>query len=87
VDVDHTKFTSVVFATAGIEDSPSARAMVRAFNESAVHFNRQVFDEDKTICEGVHQGIRAKQTGQGILSQEEERILAFHTHYQEKWDA
>jgi phenylpropionate dioxygenase-like ring-hydroxylating dioxygenase large terminal subunit len=57
--------------------SPGARThMARSIGE----FNRQVFSEDKAICEAVQRGARnARQPG--MLSDEESRVSAFQDAY------
>lgn len=73
-----TKFTSYVFTA-----TPSAthkKALLSAFEKSLLDFNRQVFEEDKIICEAVQLGV-AHATLQGVLSIEEERVHAFQKVY------
>jgi hypothetical protein len=78
----HTTFVSSVFAAkleGGGETEENARAMI---NESVVKFNRAVFLEDKTICEGVQRGVR-NGLGMGQMSDEELRVADFQRNYVE----
>lgn len=75
-----TNFTSHVFATKLVgagEVKENLRAMI---NDSVVQFNRAVFLEDKTICEGVQRGIK-NGVGSGQLSDEELRVADFQKNY------
>ncbi|MBF7093123.1 aromatic ring-hydroxylating dioxygenase subunit alpha [Flavobacterium sp. ALJ2] len=74
-----SKFTSHVFTTT--KNSPDAKSvLIKAFEESLINFNRQVFDEDKAVCQLVQQGV--KHTNQlGKLSDEEERVHHFQNTY------
>jgi phenylpropionate dioxygenase-like ring-hydroxylating dioxygenase large terminal subunit len=75
-----TRFTSFVFSAdlpGGKNLSNQLRDML---NDSIVAFNRDVFQEDKVICEKVQRGVEfAKGTGQ--LSDEELRVLHFQQTY------
>lgn len=72
---DKTKFTSYVYL-ADHEETP----LTKAYAQSLVDFNREVFDEDKEICEFVQEGV--KHTDQpGVLSLEEKRVHSFQNHY------
>lgn len=75
-----TRFVSHVFATTLADASPRANALLRALGQSAVEFNRQVFAEDAVVCELVQAGV-GRAPGPGILSDEEERVLAFQAAY------
>lgn len=76
---DKTEFTSYVFATT--LDASQTNAIVKAFNLSAVDFNRRVFDEDKSVCEFVQQGIQETHRDVGPLHEDEQRVLNFQQHY------
>lgn len=78
VSPETTRFTSYVFTATHGESSK--KALLAAYEQSLVAFNRQVFDEDRRICEAVQCGV--PHTGQrGVLSLEEERVHAFQQHY------
>lgn len=78
---ERTRFTSYVFqSTMPHAPKGAMAAMLQAFNQSVKDFNRQVFEEDRSICEGVHQGAKQAR-GIGILSEEETRIGEFQQHY------
>ena len=77
-----TGFVSYVFApkSAGANDvRENLKAMI---NDSVVQFNRDVFLEDKLICEAVHRGIK-NGVGTGQLSDEELRVADFQKNYRE----
>ena len=80
---EQTRFTSYVFQTQLANEPQGAKAtIVETINHSVRDFNRQVFEEDRAVCEGVHKG--AKQTrGGGILSDEELRVSQFQRSYVE----
>ncbi|MCC2666778.1 MAG: hypothetical protein K0S63_694 [Gammaproteobacteria bacterium] len=80
--VNKTRFISYVFSTHCNPLSTKDSALIKAFNLSAKEFNRQVFDEDKAICEAVQKGIQETNRKSGVLSTDEERIFAFHQQYQ-----
>lgn len=75
-----TKFTSFVYtAKTDLITSPT---LIKAFQDTLIQFNRQVFDEDKVICELVQLGVN--HTHQiGKLSDEEERVHYFQKSYLE----
>ena len=74
-----TQFISHVFAT---RVSKKNHPVVTAFNENAVTFNRNVFSEDKRICESVQEGIQQMDvTSQGYFSTLEERVWFFERVY------
>lgn len=77
---DLTRFVSHVFASQLADGSPRANAVLRALGQSAVEFNRQVFAEDAIVCELVQTSVEHA-PGPGILSDEEERVLAFQAAY------
>lgn len=72
---DTTKFTSYVYL------APSTpNRLVDSYSETLKDFNRQVFNEDKTICELAQQG--AEYTDKpGVLSLEEKRVHHFQDTY------
>ncbi len=75
-----TKFTSYVY-TAKVT-STSTPIVIKAFEVTLAQFNRQVFEEDKAICQLVQQGvIHTSQLGK--LSAEEERVHHFQKTYLE----
>ena len=76
---DLTRFTSYVFMTtaSNTEKTPS---LIKAFQESLISFNRQVFDEDKTACQLVQNGVKHSNLT-GMLSDEEERVHHFQKTY------
>jgi hypothetical protein len=55
-------------------------ALVKGYEHSLIEFNRQVFDEDKVICEEVQKGVVVTDKP-GVLSLEEERVHAFQKSY------
>lgn len=71
-----TEFTSYVFMAQENKKS----AMVNLYKESLIEFNRNVFDEDKVICEEVQKGVVVTDKP-GVLSLEEERVHAFQNIY------
>lgn len=75
-----TCFVSYVFATTLAREA-LASPVVKAFNKSAVDFNRQVFTEDKIICEQVQKGIMEAISQEGPLCSDEKRVFAFQETY------
>jgi phenylpropionate dioxygenase-like ring-hydroxylating dioxygenase large terminal subunit len=75
-----TRFTSFVYVAKVASDHK--KALLDAFEKSLADFNRQVFDEDRIICESVQQGVGSSVL-QGVLSIEEERVHAFQKSYTE----
>lgn len=73
-----TKFVSYVFTATPAE--LEKRALLKAFEKTLVDFNRQVFEEDKAICQIVQKGV-AHTSLPGMLSLEEERVHAFQKTY------
>jgi len=72
---DETYFSSNVYLAPN-----KGGSVVEMYKTTLIDFNRQVFDEDKVICEYVQEGV--KETEQpGILSLEEKRIHAFQNKY------
>ena len=79
VDAENTIFSSHVFA-AQLGNNEN-HALVKAFNQNAIGFNRQVFEEDRIICESVQQGIKQVHLLAGTLSKDEARIAVFEKNY------
>lgn len=73
-----TKFTSYVY----IAKVTTPQIVIEAFQDSLVQFNRQVFDEDKAVCQLVQLGV-PHATLLGKLSDEEERVHHFQKTYLE----
>ncbi|OYW21143.1 MAG: hypothetical protein B7Z52_01275 [Burkholderiales bacterium 12-64-5] len=71
-----SRFTSYVFATKLPNATPLQHTILKALATSAVEFNRQVFEEDRIVCEYVQQGSMETDR-QGMLSDEEARVGAF----------
>jgi phenylpropionate dioxygenase-like ring-hydroxylating dioxygenase large terminal subunit len=76
---DISKFTSHVFTTVA-EDSITTPIVIKAFEESLINFNRQVFEEDKVVCQLVQEGVKHTNLP-GKLSDEEERVHHFQKTY------
>lgn len=73
-----TNFISNVFL--GKLNEGLSRSSVGDLIDTAIHYNRKVFDEDKTACEAVQESV--KYTSQpGVLSLEEERVHKFQEDY------
>jgi len=82
IDEGNTQLTSYLFATNGLgELSKMETALRKQFYASAADFVRAIFAEDAAICEEVQRAVPFAE-GQGVLSDEEERICAFHEAYQ-----
>jgi len=82
IDEGNTQLTSYLFATNGLgELSKMETALRKQFYASAADFVRAIFAEDCAICEEVQRGVPFAE-GRGVLSDEEERICAFHEAYQ-----
>lgn len=71
-----SEFISYVYMSKAERDN----ALVEGYEQSLIEFNRQVFDEDKIICEEVQKGVIATDK-RGVLSLEEERVHAFQETY------
>ena len=81
IDEKTTELTSFLFATNGLgELTKMEAALKKQFYASAAEFVREIFLEDAGICEQVQRGIGYAH-GSGVLSDEEERICAFHQAY------
>jgi len=63
--------------------SENNNALIEGYKQSLIDFNRQVFDEDKTICEEVQKGVISTDKP-GVLSLEEERVHAFQKIYMQQ---
>jgi phenylpropionate dioxygenase-like ring-hydroxylating dioxygenase large terminal subunit len=75
IDENYSQFISRVFVTktdTNIENIP----LVEAYNKNLVQFNRDVFSEDKEICEAVQLGVQSSPYS-GQLSKEEKRVWHF----------
>jgi phenylpropionate dioxygenase-like ring-hydroxylating dioxygenase large terminal subunit len=79
IDENSSSFTSYVFLSNGIDEEHN-KPLLHAYKESLINFNRQVFDEDKVICEHVQVGVTAS-LYDGELSDEEMRVCAFQKSY------
>lgn len=79
LDENTTLFKSYVFITKK-EGLEKINPIEKMYEDSLVHFNRKVFDEDKTICQEVQKGVKYS-LYDGELSQEEERVLYFQEKY------
>ena len=83
IDEKTTQLTSFLFATNGLgELTKMEAALKKQFYQSAADFVRAIFAEDAAICEEVQRGVGSAHTS-GVLSDEEARICAFHTAYQD----
>ena len=81
IDEKTTELTSFLFATNGLgELTKMEAALKKQFYASAAEFVREIFLEDANICEQVQRSIGFAH-GTGVLSDEEERICAFHEAY------
>jgi phenylpropionate dioxygenase-like ring-hydroxylating dioxygenase large terminal subunit len=81
IDERTTHLTSFLFATNGLgELSKMEAALKKQFYQSAADFVRAIFAEDAGICEEVQRAVGFAQ-GTGVLSDEEQRICAFHEAY------
>jgi phenylpropionate dioxygenase-like ring-hydroxylating dioxygenase large terminal subunit len=81
IDEKTTELTSFLFATNGFgELSKMDAALKKQFYASAAEFVQAIFLEDAGICEQVQRSIGFAH-GVGVLSDEEERICAFHQAY------
>ena len=69
-------FTSYVFLSKASTNS----SIIDLYENSLKKFNRDVFEEDKTVCEGVQKGVHYSHF-RGELSDEELRVLSFQKNY------
>jgi phenylpropionate dioxygenase-like ring-hydroxylating dioxygenase large terminal subunit len=75
INEQETYFSSNVFLA-----SNEGGSVIDLYKTSLVDFNRQVFDEDKVICEYVQEGVEFTDQP-GILSLEEKRVHSFQENY------
>jgi len=78
-DQNNTNFKSFVFISKN-ENDENYKDLESIFEKSLVDFNRQVFDEDKVICQQVHIGAKFAHHD-GELSDEEKRVEHFQVVY------
>ena len=80
-----TECSSHVFATRLTEpkDSSAADSVVALMNNSSVEFSRQVFDEDRLICQIMQKGLEQNRDHQGLLGTIEGRVSKFQEAYNE----
>jgi len=81
LNANQTLFISHVFLTSLSEESKTAEAILPAFSKGVVDFNRQVFEEDRVICEAVHRGCQQMLNQVGHLSSIESRVDQFQKSY------
>ncbi len=86
VSPTETRLTSHIFAPRAGAEVRLNPALAEMMNRSTAEFARQVFDEDKVVCEAVQRGL-PETDKPGILSYEEERVLRFHEAYARAMDA
>lgn len=79
IDEETTLFKSFVFVSKDIFNNTTS-PLEKMYEESLIKFNRQVFDEDKTICQEVQKGVRFSNYD-GELSDEELRVMHFQEAY------
>lgn len=77
---DSTRFTTYLFETSLPAPNNSQEAVLEAMGTSAIKFNRQVFEEDRIVCEVVQQGSSETDRA-GLLSDEELRVAEFQRSY------
>ena len=75
INENETTFTSNVFVSKNTGGS-----VVDFYKTSLVKFNREVFEEDRVICEHVQEGVQYTELP-GILSTEETRVHEFQKNY------
>lgn len=78
LSASQTRFTSHVFFTT--YEGKRSKALEDALATTIVSFNRKVFDEDRMICESVHQGAKASDFP-ATLGLNEDRIAKFQSAY------
>lgn len=71
-----TDFTSYMFLSSHNDNE----VLFDAYRESLVKFNKEVFLEDKAVCELVHKGTSQSKFS-GKLSEEEQRVFSFQESY------
>jgi len=75
INEQETYFSSNVFLA-----SNEGGSVMDLYKTSLIDFNRQVFDEDKVICEYIQEGVEFTDQP-GILSLEEKRVHSFQENY------
>lgn len=81
IDEKTTQLTSFLFTTHPVDSLTKMDiALRKQFYLSAAEFVRAIFAEDAAICAEVQRGVGFAHTT-GVLSDEEERICAFHKAY------
>jgi len=83
VNSGETECSSHVFATRLTEpkDTTASSAVLAIMNRSSVEFSRQVFDEDRNICEIMQKGLEQNRDHTGLLGTEEGRVSKFQEAY------
>lgn len=85
INENSSLFRSFVFITKVENQNESKNALERMYVNSLIEFNREVFSEDKIICEKVQLGVKnSHYTGE--LSDEEERVCEFQKAYRKYMD-
>ena len=85
INENSSMFRSFVFITKVDKELENKSALEKMYADSLVDFNRQVFAEDKAICEKVQIGVKnSHYTGE--LSNEEERVCEFQKAYRKYMD-
>jgi phenylpropionate dioxygenase-like ring-hydroxylating dioxygenase large terminal subunit len=79
IDNETTFFRSYVFMTK-LDSDRIINPLENMYEYSLTKFNRQVFEEDKIICEEVQKGVRVS-IFDGELSEEEMRVRHFQERY------
>jgi phenylpropionate dioxygenase-like ring-hydroxylating dioxygenase large terminal subunit len=80
IDSNSSMFRSFVFMTKVNNEKENKTALEKMYTDSLIEFNRQVFAEDKEICEKVQIGVKhSHYTGE--LSDEELRVCEFQKVY------
>jgi phenylpropionate dioxygenase-like ring-hydroxylating dioxygenase large terminal subunit len=82
--VGETEFVSYLFSTTVGDEDQDKLSIIQAVNESAVKFNREIFEEDRVVVEQVQCGI-AHAERPGLLSDEELRVYEFQKAYIERF--
>jgi phenylpropionate dioxygenase-like ring-hydroxylating dioxygenase large terminal subunit len=81
IDAKSSFFRSFVFITKVKSENDDKSALEKMYVDSLVKFNRQVFAEDKEICEKVQIGVKHSHYI-GELSDEELRVCEFQKSYE-----
>lgn len=77
ISYNETSFTSYVFLS---NHSGKSNVAIDFYKKSLIKFNRDVFNEDKVVCEGVQIGAKNSHYN-GQLSEEESRVCEFQKSY------